>query len=422
MLAVGGWFAGLVLAAAAGDGALVVLLDADPSTRDAATRLAAHEEGVRTLADAMEQLAPGRRIDEPDTNALERLLADAYEHDARFENAAAAALREKVLNAYQTALRPTDALAQLAARALHDASTAATADGNAALALQHATEARRRFAHVPLDATRHPPAAVAIFRKADQERARQRRTSLVVTSPVAATLVVDGRVAGDAGLQHTVQLEPGRYRIWLAAAGRRSFARDVELTPSPMSLAFDPELDWALTLMGDALGLSCTESCHDLLRRLGTRARVAKVLALGRLDGRADRTRLLELDVLRGNVSERELPRPSVALAPPHSLIAPVVTPATHPAFSWWYVVPGGVGQFYQGRALVGSAVVATQVGLLAWHALAIRDHQEASDDPRIEPDYRATRNLSASIFWGALAVGVLEALVYGAVTGESAP
>ena len=189
-----------------------------------------------------------------------------------------------------------------------------------------------------------------------------------------------------------------------------------------MSLAFDPELDWALTLMGDALGLSCTESCHDLLRRLGTRARVAKVLALGRLDGRADRTRLLELDVLRGNVSERELPRPSVALAPPHSLLAPVVTPATHPAFSWWYVVPGGVGQFYQGRALVGSAVVATQVGLLAWHALAIRDHQEASDDPRIEPDYRATRNLSASIFWGALAVGVLEALVYGAVTGESAP
>ena len=79
------------------------------------------------------------------------------------------------------------------------------------------------------------------------------------------------------------------------------------------------------------------------------------------------------------------------------------------------------MGQFVQDRPIFAGGYAATQIGLLVWHLVSWQRHATAvaDNDFSREPDLRTQRNVSAALFYGALAASVVEAVVVGLLTGE---
>ena len=86
---------------------------------------------------------------------------------------------------------------------------------------------------------------------------------------------------------------------------------------------------------------------------------------------------------------------------------------------------PLGLGQLVQGRPAAGVAWMAAQAGLLAWHVTALMKYRDlkAQEDYNSTSDARDEQNLSAGMVYGAMILGVLEAIVSEPEgEGESAP
>lgn len=351
----------------------------------------------------------------PDEAALTHMLADARDREARFDTVGANAVRREVLAAFETAVWPSAALRRLAAQAAQDIAAAMLNEGKTHEAAKAAREAVGRFPDVPIDAQRYSPAVRAQFATASSSARAMASLTIGVDAP--GTLVVDGRPMGEVVDGATLELPPGRYRVWLEHEGDATLPERVELSPSGGRIAIATRLAGRVDLW-PVLSLRCDEDCVKLLADVGGRLGVSRVVGVRSEAVLADRLVLLHVSVATGVLDREETVRARDVVA---------VSPrAERPSARWsrfnaLYLVPFGGGQLAQGRVPYAAAYFATEIGLLAWNAVTVRAHDRAAREGNLadESDLRSRRNLSASLAAGAIVAGVVEALLVGWLGGR---
>ncbi|MEE8409891.1 MAG: hypothetical protein V3T05_09815 [Myxococcota bacterium] len=350
-------------------------------------------------------------------SALEKMLADARDREARFDTTGANALRVEILRVFDRSARPTMALRHIAAVAAQEIAAALLAEGNEAGALLRARETLRRFSSTPLDSARHSPAVQALFARAAQELEEGPSGVLTVLCDEAGTVFADGNALGpiDGRLEH--RLPAGPYRVWwIDEDGTSGFPHPVEIHGDGASVTIVAALEQSLALE-PVVALRCKNDCGDLLLALGKRLAVDHVV--GVYPATAEKVHGLRADVAEGRSDVWG--DTDVGGGGGSSNAERGVTTGHRAAFSPLYLVPFGVGQFAQERPIFASAYAAIDGGLLVWHLVAWQRHSKAAggNDFAREPDLRNRRNLTAVIFYSALAATIAEAVVVGLLTGE---
>ena len=367
-------------------------------------------DGGATLTDAevAGRLTGMATVRSADATTLETMLRDAREHEARFESAAAQALRREVVRAFDDEPRPSAALRALAATAMHDLAATTLADGNAVEARQLAQEALRRFADASLDTRQYPPPVQAVFSDAAAQLALAPRHELTVRldSGVAGDLWVEGTSLGAFTSRRVLTLPAGRYRIWASHEGGTSLPYAVDLTRGPIEIRIDLSLEERVELLPRAR-LRCSACAADL------------VALAARLS--AARCTLLDETQAREPTSTRAAASSEAEVSDPHEAPPPALT-RDGLGFRVWWIVPFGIGQLSERRLFLGATFLTAELGLLAWNIVATLEHQRQSTaaDPGAV-GWRQQRNLSAALFWSSLVVGIGEAVVHGLVASPAA-
>ncbi|MFC1609653.1 hypothetical protein ACFL6C_01720 [Myxococcota bacterium] len=365
------------------------------------------------LPEMYETLTGIRDPREPNEDSLERMLADARDREARFDSTGALDLRAQILRAFHESARPTKRLRHIAAMAAHDTVAALLSEGRHQEALDAAQEAVRLFADAEVETTRHPPPVCELLARAREQLSVGPRGRLRLRSNGSGWLMVGGWKAGKIDKQLEVDLPVGTYRVWIADDDdhQLSLPHRVEITTHGADLFVDSQLEHLIQLR-PVVAVACASACPAFLRALGQRLGVSRII--GVLPEAAEGPDGLEVDVSTGTVKEWQLPAEVV----PQIVDQDVESLAR---FSPWYLAPFGVGQFAQDRPIFGSSYAVTQAGLLAWHLVAWHRHASAASDHdhAREPDLRWQRNLSAALFYTAIAVSIIEAVVVGLVSGE---
>jgi hypothetical protein len=405
----------LFIVALAGPEIAVVGLDGGGASAEAVADAARSERERGTIVLTTEQvwqrltgLPTPRSVDR---DALSRLLADAAEHEARFDTAGANALREQVLSAFDQSLRPTVDQAELAARAVFDQVAALLGEADRAAAEERALLGVRRFGGFRLDPARYPPGVVAFVESVRQSQSAAPRGRLRIEADGPGTVLIDGREVCTASAACSLELPAGAYRVWMVEPnGGSSLSHHLEVRPGESVLRVALGLESRLSLTPDP-ALSCSRDCGASLRALGARLGVDRILGV-HAPGQPGPAGVL-VSVSSGESSP--WPPATVTAVPEMS------APTPRPRFSPWSLAPFGVGQFAQDRPVLGGTYLAAEVGLFVWHLVAWQRHAAAvrDDDFGREPSLRDQRNLSAGLFYGSLAAGIVEAVVVGIVTGE---
>jgi hypothetical protein len=384
-----GW---LIFATAPQRAAVVALADTSAvQLRSAAEALRAQGYAPLDEGELLERLTGSAKVRLPDEGALAAMLQDAREREARFDGAGAQALRSEVTRAFDECLRPSDSLRRLAAAALQDAAALQLADGRAEAAAVLAKEALRRFADVALDTRRHGPAVQELFKAATRALASDTAT-LTIDSDQLGELYAEGRHLGAIAGRLQVELPVGTYRLWLQHAGGTSLPYPVRLGPAGAALHIDSALEEQLELTPH-VRLRCVGDCETALAKLCAR------LAVDRCEA----------------ASSPE--RPASAPKAEAALSAEIRSPP-----GAWLVVPFGVGQWSQGRRLIGSAFLAGELALLSWHGYSLYQDMTLSRQGAARAEgWRQQRNLSAGLVWAGVVAGVAEALAYEALSPAAA-
>lgn len=184
-------------------------------------------------------------------------------------------------------------------------------------------------------------------------------------------------------------------------------SRKVELGDRPVELAVDLELEPHLALGEGHPTLQCAgDQCVSLLRKLRERTRVAEVV---------------------GIPLHHSAPSPiRVGTNGAPSLHASAVRPvdSTWATFHPLYLVPLGVGQFYQERWAFGASYLATCLGVLGWHIAArVQFDQVNTGQQRDAANaWKLQADLSFWLLVGAVAATSIEAVVVGLIWGSDDP
>ena len=342
------------------------------------------------------------------------MLADARDREARFDSAGASALRQEVLHAFDAALRPSPELREAAFTAMLDMVAGLLGDNKSTAADALAKDAVRSFGEARIDPSLYPPAVRDLVARTTKELRGEPRTTLEIRVDTTGLVYADGLSLGTASEQLFCKLPAGAHRVWLVdTRGRSSLPYPTTLGRMPVRLDINLALD-QLVDVEPVISVRCGGTCESALRSLGRRLKVANVLGVGTDPNGA--TNGILVNVASG---ESATWKPLEDGRPDLEATEAAIT--TRLGFSPLYLVPFGVGQFAQERPAFGFTYAATEVGLLAWHLVAWQRHASSVShrDFVREPALRSQRNLSAGLFYGAIAAGMTEAVVMGLLTGE---
>lgn len=344
-----------------------------------------------------------------------RSLNEALEKDARFETETAQALRQEVAASYEASAMLNLEQVQLRARMGHDTVASLLAEGQKLQAVEIAQETIRRFRDISIDRKRHPPTVVGFFEKHKKLHKNKRLSALTVRGTIAGTLYADGHLLGPINGESTYRLAPGDYKLWIHNAGAQILVRPVSIGSKPLIITLDPALDRALRVLPSP-HLACSKSCEVLLgkfaQRLGTLTlqgirpapqgnRLYEVITVDR-DGNTVRKTLINR---HGLTVKLGLP------TPPQTAMPAPLTPETSNRFNALWLVPGGIGQFSQGRIEWGIAWAAVETGLLVWNIQAALSYDK--NDPNNDAA-KTQAQISGYTLYTVMALGVLEAVITG--------
>ncbi len=347
----------------------------------------------------LQRSVTGLVASEPITTAtLEAWLEEAVTREAQFDSAAAAELRARIMASYDAMPLADQAASAIAAATMHEAAAAELSDPQKALKV--AVEATRRFAHVPIDSRKYSPQVVDVFRRAALMSRNAETTELTLRTTAPGRVLLDGAIIAN---DQSTRVVSGRYVVWMENEGKRSLARLVDVRGPRQTIAIDFALERAID-WSDPPVLDCRASCTEDLAALARAANAPRAAGLTlSAEGRAE---AVLVDV-QGGVTRRDVPLLSTPVT--HLVLEPP-TPALSPLLFF----PAGIGQFQQRRYAVGSAFAATQLGLAAWHIIAIKRYNDTpARDLDAERSRRSGVNLSAGLLIGAAVAGVGEALFH---------
>lgn len=335
-------------------------------------------------AELLLRLLGNDTVREPNLTALQGMLEDARQSEARFDAAQAQALRQEILRAFDATPRPTPELRQLTREAMQDWTASLLTENDQAGAKKLAQETWRRFGAAPLDAKRNSPSVRDFVSRVYDEQRTIKTGILHVKSDVSGELWLEARRLGNIKSEARYAVPQGTYRLWLVTPAGMSLPYTIHVGETAQ-VHLQTSLDAKLHVSTEGVRLGCSDDCDALLGQLQERLGVAV---------------------------EPVRPAPAVSELLP-TVSAPVnQAPAQ---FNYLSLVPLGGGQFFQDRPVVGGSVLAAEVGILAWHIVAITKHGEAAAamDADAEQRWRTQRNISAVLTYTSIALGVAEALVY---------
>ena len=342
-------------------------------------------------------------------------LNEALEKDARFETETAQALRLEVAQSYEASAMLNLEQVQLRARMGHDAVASLLAEGQKLQAVELARETLRRFPDIAIDRKRHPPTVVDFFQKQLKQFNNRDLVTLTVQGTLPGTLYADGKRLGPLKGETVYRLMPGKYKLWVHQAGDPMLVRPISLSSTPSALTFDPPLDRALRVLPHP-HLACTQICEVLLGKFAQRLGTSTLDGIRPAPEGNGLYEVISVDtagkVLRKTLINRHGLTVKLAAPTPASPgFQNSDTPETSNTFSALWLVPGGVGQFSQGRIGWGIAWATLETGLLAWNIHSRVRYDK--NDP--ETDWAKTQtNISGYSLWAIGAIGVLEAVITG--------
>jgi hypothetical protein len=409
-------------AAAPPDQIAVVALDDSAVTAAGVEAVAAHFRrtglAVESRAGLATRLTGAADPRHPDEEAVARMLADAREREARFDTSGANAIRQEILRLFGSTIRPSPAMRDLAGEAGLDMAAALRLEGHRKAAGRKAREVWRRFAGTRIDDVRHSPDTVSFFERQQQAVAAGPRFRLTVVSAVAGVVFADGTRLGETDARLTAELPPGEYRVWLECEDGASLPHPVTIGETPVEVTIDAEIEQRISV-GRVVVLRCDGDCPALLAAVGARTGAARVVGVSAATlGSSNagpgqqRFRLVDVDARSGKARESFVD----ANGRPAGPVAPTQLARFNPA----YLLPFGGGQLVQDRPLFAAGYLAAQLGLLGWYASVWHSASRAGDLDSLskERDLRERQALVLRLFVGAVAAGVLEAVVVGLVTG----
>jgi hypothetical protein len=271
-----------------------------------------------------------------------------------------------------------------------------------------AREAVRMFSTVAIDPQRHSPPILRLFAQAKKALAKEPQTKVIVNSDVPGRIYAEGSLLGTSEGRFETTLPRGKYRFWLVTEDGMSAPYPMHLNAPSVQFEINTDLDANVTLT-DALRLTCVgKLCSQRLSRLKGRLGVSSLYVVN--PGPPEK------------MTSRRFPGEWSEEHAPQTLV--IKPPIRFERFEPTYLLPLGTGQFAQGRNVWGASFAGAQVGLLAWHLWVRQARQEAIDSQRFgrEAKLRDRQNLSAGLFWAAVATGITEALVHGLWRGQSSP
>lgn len=145
---------------------------------------------------------------------------------------------------------------------------------NGVRAKAHLEAALRLDGNIVLDAQSAAPKLRALLQSAQESVQRGTHAAMAVQSrPPGATVYLDGRAMGQTPLVTGPMVSPGRYRLWLEKAGRRSTTRIVDVHDSPLAATINVVVEGALRPAGPGLTMPMepfdVEDVQSVARRLG---------------------------------------------------------------------------------------------------------------------------------------------------------
>lgn len=351
---------------------------------------------------------------DPKVESIGEMLSDADQLEGHFDTVGANELRQRVLDSFLKTPRPSARQRELTARAAHDLMAGWLVEGEQGKAKRAARYALAHFNSYSLEPGRYSPVVRAFFQKQRGAFRAEAGVELTVTVQRPGVLYIDGDRIGDIQQEWVGLRVAGSYRVWVLGADGWSLPYPVVLESSRRTLRLKNRVEhcWTLT---PSVRWSCEESYRDagrvLLERLG-----ATHLTLVRMTGEGT---IHRRDLSAAGESEEgffPLEPGGVELFPQEA-VAASRDPMRY--------APLGLGQLVQGRPAAGVAWMAAQAGLLAWHVTALMKYRDlkAQEDYNSISDARDEQNLSAGMVYGAMILGVLEAIVSEPEgEGESAP
>jgi hypothetical protein len=328
---------------------------------------------------------------------LQKTIDEAQRLEANFQSGRAAALRQEGMNKFQRVLQPSEALRDLAPE-LWVAQVAALLDAEQPIrAFEWALKARAMFAQLKIDAARYTPALVALFKNAGKALEKEPHLELHLSTSVSGDVVLSSGVLAKGKSQFVLKVPHLVRRIWFKHEGKFSLPYPLPPFGAHYALHIDMDLDQRL-FFKPWLGLTCTQTCVADAVLLQKRLRVPRLFVWRLKEDTPSLERLVLGDT-------------------PHFekviLTKTIVPPKSSTKFSPAILAPFGLGQFYQKRVAMGVILSVVETALLGWHVWAWQRHAAALDknDLALETQRREERNLSAGFFYGAVVIGLGEAL-----------
>ena len=374
--------------------------------------------GASTTATLLRALTGLDAPKRTDADALGRMLSEARELEARFDPSGAAQVRDTMLAAAAQSIRPSARIRRLEAAALHDAAAAALAAAAPQRAESYARDALRRFPGVGLEQSRHPPSVQELFARVATALGEEPSGKLHVHTDAPAIAFANGRRLGRVAEDLEVALPAGTYQVWLqgSTGSQLSLRHQVHVHAKATTRA---NIDFAIERRlhpGPPLVLRSASACVPAARALQRRiAPTPLAVVQWRPRAGARACRRYPVAIFRTDSPTPSRHRVSVCSRASQPLqVRLLATP--QPRFSPLYLLPFGGGQFAQQRPFMGSSFAAVQLGLAGWHALSFLAHRNALRQQlwQREPRWRLQRNVSAGLLYGAIAVGILEAVAVG--------
>jgi len=363
------------------------------------------EKGNKTIGNTafIEYFTGFQKARLPDLRAVQKLAQEAAKLEAHFDTGGANRLRAGILELFEQTPRPTLEFRQLVAQIGHDLIAGWLAEGKQEKARSAALYTLSYFATYSMDPKRHSPSVRSFY---EQERKRisqmaQVQVELIFDQP--GTLFIEGDDRGTLSNHWKGTLLAGDYRVWLKTSEGWSLPHRLLVRKEAVQESITTQGQWCIRLApyphldcgGDEVAVVAT-----LLELFSIEGATIVDYYPGEklVERRYDSSGLLEEHNAGYLVSGDEAVVSSDEFSP--------LDPLRY--------VPLGIGQWVQGRNLMGGVFLVSVLGLGVWHGIAIDQYAQARAEGRLldYADARFQQNLSGGLLYGVVIGSALEAIL----------
>ncbi len=330
---------------------------------------------------------------------LRSRLEQAAALEADFDTGGANTIRQEILDAFASTLRPSSEIRAIAANALQDLAAALYASGKKAdknKAREYAANFSRQFGDHSVDTARHSPQTIALFDAAKAVVEKLPKAEIIVHSP-SGELSVEGLSLGNSGGTLKRSLPVGKYRLWLRHDGNLSLPQILNLRAGDAAqvIFFQPAVDGCITLQSPLL-FDCPQQKEIYLPWLAHR---------------------LGVDAIVTNADTESSPEEYVAQSPPipEEKARPLPRSVTSKTTGKKWplplrILPLGIGHYFQGHIARGAIFSIITLASSGFYVSAASKHEQAFAN--VDPNEEARARTQVNIALGLIATSVIGSVV----------